>query len=274
VVALALALLVGHPTFDRSPSSSTGSAGLSSGGGASSGAGAGNGLSSGGGNGGKGGGGYGGNGGGYGGNGGNAGNGNVDNGGNGYGNGGYTNDPSFGNGGNSGNGNPDLGQGGSGAGGGSGGRGGSVATTPTDLGSWFKILIAALALLALIALVGPAIWRWANRAPDHGETSWATDLAARLEREGRRRGRPRRRAETIRDYAGALSRAELPDPRIAELGEALSIVLFGPQRPPDALQANLAAVLDDVTAAHPPPSWTDRFRRSGRSGRAEPAPAT
>jgi hypothetical protein len=112
--------------------------------------------------------------------------------------------------------------------------------------------------------------------------AWAHILVGRLEREGARRGRTRCPAETVPDYAAALADTVLPDPRVRELGAALSAALFGPLDPdPDPVapvepvgpvdpdpSSRWSAVLDDVCAGgrgpRPPRSGAGRERRRPR----------
>lgn len=106
--------------------------------------------------------------------------------------------------------------------------------------------------------LGPWLWRWAGTATTHEDPTWAVTTVKRLEREGARRGRPRRRSETVRDYADALADSVLPDDRIRAIGTTVSASLFGPAEPPADVQVWTTSALDDVTAAHPPPTRAER----------------
>src|SRR5690606_32981468 len=67
--------------------------------------------------------------------------------------------------------------------------------------------------------------------------AWARAALARLEREGRRRGRPRRPDDTVIGYADELAATVLPDPRVRDLGVAVSAALFRPSDDDDAYDA-------------------------------------
>jgi hypothetical protein len=118
----------------------------------------------------------------------------------------------------------------------------------------FLAVLGAAAMIRLLLLPTPAA-----RIPLG--PPWAEELWRRLEREGARRGRHRGSSESIRAYASALAESVLPDPRLHELGQQLSLVFFGGGTPP-AVPPPWASVLDEACAAHP------------RSLRRPPAPLT
>lgn len=106
-------------------------------------------------------------------------------------------------------------------------------------------------LLALVvaAAVGAALWwfrREARPTAASGLERWPLELAARLGREGARRGRPRRPGETVIAYAGALTDGPLPDGRLVAVGAVISEGLFGRRPVPPDRQAWAAHVLDEV----------------------------
>ena len=72
--------------------------------------------------------------------------------------------------------------------------------------------------------------------------SWPASALARLERMGRRAGRPRSPAETPREYANALA-AHLHDARLVDVGAAIDAGLFAPDGAPAGLRARADAVL-------------------------------
>ena len=141
------------------------------------------------------------------------------------------------------------------------------------------ILLVVAVLAALAAILGlivrrarrpaPAAYRWRaawrvrrrarrrrqprrrrRRRPEPLGPPWAEDLRRRIEREGARRGRPRRPAESITAYIEALAAGTLPDPRLIQLGAALSAAYFGPDMPDrPAAPPSWAVVLDEVCAA-------------------------
>jgi hypothetical protein len=126
------------------------------------------------------------------------------------------------------------------------------------------LLAVGLGLLALIVAVAVTVALWPPAAGGSGPgagPAWARDLLARLESEGARRGRPRRPTDSVAGYSRDLAGGVLPDPRVGDLGAALSGALFGPGDPP---AGPWPLLLDDICAAHPaPPRW----RRTGPHGR-------
>ena len=94
-------------------------------------------------------------------------------------------------------------------------------------GSWlqdarqhaFEFGLAAAAL-ALGAMSAPEMYRRFRRHRAHRHASWAARGLGRLERIGRRAGRPRTPGETPREYALALA-THLHDPRLGVVGETL-----------------------------------------------------
>jgi len=97
---------------------------------------------------------------------------------------------------------------------------------------------------------------------------WAEEMAERLAREGRVRGRPRAPHETITEYGRALRATVLPDPRIEELSRAISDAAFSTHPPDAAAAAAWRAELRTVARAHPRPR---RWRRGPRPGGVAPA---
>lgn len=74
--------------------------------------------------------------------------------------------------------------------------------------------------------------------------AWAKGALTRLSKEGERRGRPRRRAETVVRYCAALAVSVLPDERLNGVGNVLDVALYGPR---EATSEEIAWV-DDVLA--------------------------
>ncbi|HEU5151707.1 MAG TPA: hypothetical protein VFU19_14490 [Iamia sp.] len=158
--------------------------------------------------------------------------------------------------------------GGSAAGGGSAGAGGGGTTRLVDdregVRTVLRVLgvaVVGLLVAALVAVGVRALVRAVARRRALAARPWAVRLAERLEDEGARRGRARRRDEPVTGYARALADGVLAHDRLEEVGAALSAALFGPG-PPSAPTAEWATrVVDEAVAANPPPSRRARRRR-------------
>jgi transglutaminase-like putative cysteine protease len=116
-------------------------------------------------------------------------------------------------------------------------------------GSWLEdarrhapAFAVALGGLCALVVVAPSVLARMRRRLAR-RTSWAAGAQARLERAGRRLGRPRRTAETPREYARALADTA-GDPRIETVGEVIDRDVFAPHgadpRARDAADALLA----------------------------------
>jgi hypothetical protein len=123
--------------------------------------------------------------------------------------------------------------------------------------SWFEwarehALAFGIGLLVLVwAFVsGPdAVQKWRRRLA--ARRSWAARTLGRLERVGRRAGRPRHPAETPREYARALA-ARVGDARLAGVGEAIDRDAFGSSaRPDDPTVARRRAEAEAALATMP-----------------------
>jgi uncharacterized membrane protein YgcG len=116
---------------------------------------------------------------------------------------------------------------------------------------WLLLLGLLLAAVA-IAL---AVWWWRTRdgGPAGRRVGWAEEVAARLGREGARRGRPRSAQESVLVYAGELADGPLPDERLRDVGSILSSALFGLNDASPDQQVWVEDVLEAVLAANPPP---------------------
>jgi hypothetical protein len=140
--------------------------------------------------------------------------------------------------------------------------------TTSDGSSWWPWVLAAFMVVAAV-VVAALLW---PRRRDHTNRSrprsWAEELADRLDEEGRRRGRGRASGETVVDHADALADELLPDDRLTEVGRIVSAALFGRSAPPDDTRSWAESVVDDATAAHPPPSRSQR-RRARRASPAD-----
>lgn len=116
------------------------------------------------------------------------------------------------------------------------------------LGHWLADRWQTLAVVALVAvaLLGGA--RALQRVRRRSRRTWAQRTWSRLERVGRRAGRPRAAGETVLGYARALG-AHLGDERIAEVGEVLDSTVYGHGGPPDAASRatdRIDALLDEL----------------------------
>ena len=108
--------------------------------------------------------------------------------------------------------------------------------------------------LLLIAAVAGLVWWFTHRPeqePEPDGPPWAVALARRIGEEGRKRGRPRAKEETIVAYSAALTRQELPDPRLAEVGRVVSAALFGAADPGAERRVWAESTLDAILADHP-----------------------
>ena len=125
-----------------------------------------------------------------------------------------------------------------------------------------------LVLLVVVLAGGWLAWRglrwWQRRAA----LPWATRFFARVERAGAARGRPRRPQETPAEYAGGLAASVLPDPRIVEVGDLVTVAAWSRHEPPAEDRARAERVLREAARAAP----VRRLRRlRGRGSRSRPA---
>jgi transglutaminase-like putative cysteine protease len=119
-------------------------------------------------------------------------------------------------------------------------------------GSWFQaarhhalelgLLAAALVLAATAAPALAARWR---RRLARRNARWATRGLARLERIGRRAGRPRTPSETPREYATALA-TYMGDDRLRVVGDALDADGFSREGASAASRSDAEAVLSSL----------------------------
>jgi transglutaminase-like putative cysteine protease len=119
--------------------------------------------------------------------------------------------------------------------------------------SWIENLRAhAVELAILLALLGwlvvsaPRLLA-AYRRRMARRRSWAIRSQARLERLGRKAGRPRRPAETPREYARAVADA-VGDPRLAGVGEVIDEEIFAAHGAAPPARAAAELVLEEVGA--------------------------
>ena len=107
------------------------------------------------------------------------------------------------------------------------------------------VLVGGLVAVAVVASAqGGRRWRRRRRGSPR---PWSDTALARLEALGAAHGRPRRRSETAREYAGALRRA-LGDPRFDQVGEVVTRDAFsGTPASPDERLA-VERVLEEAGA--------------------------
>jgi hypothetical protein len=143
-------------------------------------------------------------------------------------------------------------------------QGSGAGTERTDGSTLLKVLGVALGVLlvaALIALAVRAVVRERARRQALAARPWPIRLAERLEREGSRRGRSRRRDEPVATYVGALGVTVLPHDDLGAVGTTLSAGLFGPVPLPEGDAVWAVRVVDDAVAANPVPTWRDTARQ-------------
>ncbi|MDQ2827390.1 MAG: hypothetical protein M3Y04_10605, partial [Actinomycetota bacterium] len=99
--------------------------------------------------------------------------------------------------------------------------------------------------------------RWRQRRT---ALPWATRFFTRLERAGRARGRPRRPEETPKEYAAGLTAGVLPDPRLIEVGELITVAAWSSRDPNREDKDRAETVLRQATRAAP----ARRLRRHTR----------
>jgi len=122
-------------------------------------------------------------------------------------------------------------------------------------------LILLLVLLAGGWLAGRAFRSWRRRAA----LPWSTRFFTRLERAGAARGRPRQPQETPVEYAKGLAAGALPDPRLAEVGELVTVAAWSRHETAAQDRARAERVLEEATKAAP-------VRRLRLRSRPRPAP--
>lgn len=156
------------------------------------------------------------------------------------------------------------------------GDGTSAGPTGTDgsdtsLGRTIGRILGVALLVALVAAIAWWVHRERTRRRALAARPWPITVSERLEREGARRGRRRRRDEPVTSYAAALGHGVLPDDRLGAVGAAVSAALFGPGEPAVADGAWATTVIDEAVEANPVPRALDRLRR-GRG--APPTPGS
>jgi transglutaminase-like putative cysteine protease len=122
-------------------------------------------------------------------------------------------------------------------------------------------------LLVLLLVAGAAwlAWRVARWQRRRAALPWSTRYFARLERAGAARGRPRRPEETPQEYTSGLAAGPLPDPRLAEVGELVTVAAWSRREPPAEERARAEKVLRAAKKAAPVRRlrrpYTSRLRR-------------
>jgi len=108
-------------------------------------------------------------------------------------------------------------------------------------------------VLLIVAGAGWLAWRVAAWRRRRAALPWSTRYFARVERAGRARGRPRRPEETPREYTRGLAASVLPDPRLEEAGELVTVAAWSPHQPSTDEKARAEAVLKAAKKASPVP---------------------
>lgn len=110
-------------------------------------------------------------------------------------------------------------------------------------------------VLAALVLAGAGwlAWRVAAWRRRRAALPWSTRYFARVERAGRARGRPRRPEETPREYARGLAASVLPDPRLKEAGELVTVAAWSLNQPSMEDRARAESVLKAAKKASPAP---------------------
>ena len=121
-----------------------------------------------------------------------------------------------------------------------------------------------LLMLLVVAGAGWLAWRVAAWRRRRAALPWSTRYFARVERAGRARGRPRRPEETPREYTRGLAAGVLPDPRLEEAGELVTVAAWSRHEPATEDRARAEAVLKAAKKASPVPVLR-RWRRGPRS---------
>lgn len=143
-----------------------------------------------------------------------------------------------------------------------------------DLTRALLVALGVVLLVAALVVAAVLIRRRLARHQERASRAWALVLVERLEVEGSRRGRPRRRNEPITHYAAVLGDGPLANARLAEVGLLISRALFGPTPVEDAVGADAARIVDEAVAAHPLPTRAERrrARRAAAADDADPSP--
>jgi transglutaminase-like putative cysteine protease len=127
-----------------------------------------------------------------------------------------------------------------------------LAGDATTGGSWLQTARhhavefgLAAAALVLAAMSAPEVLARFRRRRARRHSSWAARRLRRLERIGRRAGRPRAAAETPREYAAALA-THLHDPRLRSVGETLDLDGYSAAGASPSARAAVDAVLSSI----------------------------
>ena len=107
-----------------------------------------------------------------------------------------------------------------------------------------SVVAVGLALAVAVALVRLVAWWRRGRGL---ERSWPDACLARLEAVGAAHGRQRRPSETVREYAAALRRTAVADPRLEEVAAVVTRQAFSGADVDEAERARVELVLDEVS---------------------------
>lgn len=118
--------------------------------------------------------------------------------------------------------------------------------------------------LAAVAIAGAVGWhglRWVRRRLALRRAPWPTRMTRRLERFGADRGRPRRRGETVAEFADALFDTIAPDEAVIQISDEVLREAFSPDPLDPARRQRAEALLRELDAAHPRPGLVHRLSR-------------
>lgn len=127
-----------------------------------------------------------------------------------------------------------------------------------------------LALLLALAGAGWLAWRIVSWRRRRAALPWSSRYFTQVERAGSARGRPRRPEETPREYTRGLARSVLPDPRLEEVGELVTVAAWSRHEPAAEDRGRAEEVLRAAKKAAP----VRRLRRLRRRRRPRPTIAS
>lgn len=121
------------------------------------------------------------------------------------------------------------------------------SSTPADL--WRLVQRLAWVLVGIaVTLVGIGVWLVTRRIRRRRAEPWARRFSRRLERAGRRRGRPRLPHETPRQYVDALGASTFPDRDLDVVARVLTEASYAPTEPSRAERDDAETALAGAVA--------------------------
>jgi transglutaminase-like putative cysteine protease len=121
-------------------------------------------------------------------------------------------------------------------------------------------------VIGAVAVVGAAVAlvRWRNRWLDRRRRSWARATVDRVDRLGRRHGRPRAPSETPMEHARVLVDASVADARLVDVATTVGAAAYGGAPAHEAVRKRISEVLDELDG-----SLVDRARLRMRRRRPQ-----